>query len=96
MEQIAGEFFYTYSKYIIKCSENARHSLLIHSTFLVSNIYVTPITDLRHSFSMPASPSVAHQDSYQQGNMRMKLEYSELWKSFHDIGTEMVITKSGR
>ncbi|TSL04250.1 T-box-containing protein TBX6L [Bagarius yarrelli] len=28
--------------------------------------------------------------------MRMKLEYSELWKSFHDIGTEMVITKSGR
>ncbi|XP_046723962.1 T-box-containing protein TBX6L-like isoform X2 [Silurus meridionalis] len=35
-------------------------------------------------------------ESYQQGNMRMKLEYSELWKSFHDIGTEMVITKSGR
>ncbi|XP_058270969.1 T-box-containing protein TBX6L-like [Hemibagrus wyckioides] len=55
------------------------------------------IPDLRHSSTMSASPSVAHPgESYQQGNMRMKLEYSELWKSFHDIGTEMVITKSGR
>ncbi|KAL7854141.1 hypothetical protein AOLI_G00209850 [Acnodon oligacanthus] len=35
-------------------------------------------------------------DPYQHGNIRMNLEYSELWKSFHEIGTEMVITKSGR
>ncbi|XP_047661698.1 T-box-containing protein TBX6L-like isoform X2 [Tachysurus fulvidraco] len=55
------------------------------------------IADLRHSSTVSALPSMAHPaDSYQQGNMRMKLEYSELWKSFHDIGTEMVITKSGR
>ncbi|KAI5096504.1 T-box-containing protein TBX6L, partial [Silurus meridionalis] len=55
------------------------------------------ITDLRHSSTMSGSPIAPHPaESYQQGNMRMKLEYSELWKSFHDIGTEMVITKSGR
>ncbi|KAF4077532.1 hypothetical protein AMELA_G00209120 [Ameiurus melas] len=54
------------------------------------------IADLRHSSTVSASPSTHPTESYQQGNMRMKLEYSELWKSFHDIGTEMVITKSGR
>lgn len=67
------------------------------SAILVHNIYITPITDLRHSSRVSASPSMAHlAESYQQGNIRMKLEYSVLWKSFHDIGTEMVITKSGR
>lgn len=67
------------------------------SDILTYNIDIIPITDLRHSSTMSALPSMAHPaDSYQQGNMRMKLEYSELWKSFHDIGTEMVITKSGR
>lgn len=65
--------------------------------YLAYNIGIIHNTDLRHSSTMSASPSVAHPgESYQQGNMRMKLEYSELWKSFHDIGTEMVITKSGR
>jgi len=31
-----------------------------------------------------------------QGSIRMTLEDPELWKSFHDIGTEMIITKPGR
>ncbi|XP_022074820.2 T-box-containing protein TBX6L-like [Acanthochromis polyacanthus] len=43
---------------------------------------------------MPRSPSAAH--SYQQGCTRMTLENSDLWKSFHGIGTEMIITKHGR
>nr|AAI69776.1 Tbx6 protein [Xenopus laevis]BAC20262.1 Tbx6 [Xenopus laevis] len=30
------------------------------------------------------------------GNVKMKLENKELWKQFHSIGTEMIITKSGR
>ncbi|XP_062340804.1 T-box-containing protein TBX6L-like [Osmerus eperlanus] len=35
-------------------------------------------------------------DGYQPGNIRMNLENSDLWKSFHDVGTEMIITKHGR
>ncbi|CAH2308045.1 T-box transcription factor TBX6 [Pelobates cultripes] len=30
------------------------------------------------------------------GNVKMTLENKELWKQFHAIGTEMIITKSGR
>ncbi|KAI4893196.1 hypothetical protein NFI96_018511, partial [Prochilodus magdalenae] len=53
--------------------------------------------DLKHSSTMNPSPPMARAaDPYQHGNIRMNLEYSELWKSFHEIGTEMVITKSGR
>uniref|UniRef100_A0A3B3VXB8 T-box-containing protein TBX6L-like n=1 Tax=Poecilia latipinna TaxID=48699 RepID=A0A3B3VXB8_9TELE len=43
---------------------------------------------------MPLSSSAAN--SYQQGCIRMTLEDSELWKSFHTVGTEMIITKHGR
>ncbi|KAJ3604728.1 hypothetical protein NHX12_029467 [Muraenolepis orangiensis] len=32
----------------------------------------------------------------QQGSIRMTLEEPELWKTFHEIGTEMIITKPGR
>ncbi|XP_076019768.1 T-box-containing protein TBX6L-like [Genypterus blacodes] len=35
-------------------------------------------------------------DSYQQGSIRMNLVNSDLWKSFHSVGTEMIITKHGR
>nr|XP_057911210.1 T-box-containing protein TBX6L-like [Doryrhamphus excisus]XP_057911217.1 T-box-containing protein TBX6L-like [Doryrhamphus excisus] len=35
-------------------------------------------------------------DSIQQGSIRMTLENAHLWKSFHNIGTEMIITKHGR
>lgn len=35
-------------------------------------------------------------DAYLQGNIRMTLEDPELWKTFHEIGTEMIITKPGR
>ncbi|XP_068609330.1 T-box-containing protein TBX6L-like [Brachionichthys hirsutus] len=34
--------------------------------------------------------------SYQQSCIRMTLENSDLWKSFHSSGTEMIITKHGR
>ncbi|TNN56496.1 T-box protein VegT [Liparis tanakae] len=44
--------------------------------------------------SMPPSPPAA--DAYQQGSIRMTLENADLWKSFHNIGTEMIITKHGR
>ncbi|KAM9841696.1 T-box-containing protein TBX6L-like [Aulostomus maculatus] len=43
---------------------------------------------------MPRLPPAA--DSYQQGSIKMTLENSDLWKSFHGIGTEMIITKHGR
>ncbi|KAK9532736.1 hypothetical protein VZT92_010108 [Zoarces viviparus] len=43
---------------------------------------------------MPRPPPAAA--SYQQGCIKMTLENADLWKSFHDIGTEMIITKHGR
>ncbi|KAM9735189.1 T-box-containing protein TBX6L-like [Menidia menidia] len=52
------------------------------------------ISESKLNLSMPLSQSVAH--SYQQGSIRMTLENAELWKSFHRIGTEMIITKHGR
>ncbi|XP_062269294.1 T-box-containing protein TBX6L-like [Platichthys flesus] len=44
--------------------------------------------------SVPRSPPAS--DSYQQGSIRMVLENADLWKSFDQIGTEMIITKHGR
>ncbi|KAM9810703.1 LOW QUALITY PROTEIN: T-box transcription factor 16 [Neosynchiropus ocellatus] len=44
----------------------------------------------------PAAPMAAGPDAYLQGNIRMTLEDPELWKTFHEIGTEMIITKPGR
>ncbi|NP_571133.1 T-box transcription factor 16 [Danio rerio] len=55
------------------------------------------IRDLKHNFSLPPPPSMPGAgDSYHQGNIRMTLEDPELWRSFHEIGTEMIITKPGR
>ncbi|XP_034403035.1 T-box-containing protein TBX6L-like [Cyclopterus lumpus] len=51
-------------------------------------------SDSKSHLSMPQSPPAA--DSYQQGSVRMTLENADLWKSFHNIGTEMIITKHGR
>ncbi|KAG8010805.1 T-box-containing protein TBX6L, partial [Nibea albiflora] len=51
-------------------------------------------TDPKSNLSMPRPTPVA--DSYQQGCIRMTLENADLWKSFHSIGTEMIITKHGR
>nr|XP_019937443.1 PREDICTED: T-box-containing protein TBX6L-like isoform X2 [Paralichthys olivaceus] len=51
-------------------------------------------SDCKSNMSVPRSPPAA--DSYQQGCIRMTLENADLWKSFHNIGTEMIITKHGR
>ncbi|CAL1616311.1 unnamed protein product [Knipowitschia caucasica] len=56
-----------------------------------------PIRDLKPNFSGPPPSSMAAApDGYLQGNIRMTLKDAELWKSFHEIGTEMIITKPGR
>ncbi|XP_028313748.1 T-box transcription factor 16 [Gouania willdenowi] len=52
------------------------------------------IRDLKANYSSP--PSSSGPDPYLQSNIRMTLEDPELWKTFHDIGTEMIITKLGR
>uniref|UniRef100_A0A3Q3KV07 T-box transcription factor 16 n=1 Tax=Mastacembelus armatus TaxID=205130 RepID=A0A3Q3KV07_9TELE len=55
------------------------------------------IRDLKPNFSGPPPASMAAgPDAYLQGNIRMTLEDTELWKTFHEIGTEMIITKPGR
>ncbi|EAW98589.1 T-box transcription factor 22 [Homo sapiens] len=35
-------------------------------------------------------------ESLEEKDIQMELQGSELWKRFHDIGTEMIITKAGR
>lgn len=50
--------------------------------------------DLKSNLGMPRPSAAA--DSYQPGYTRMTLENADLWKSFHNIGTEMIITKHGR
>ncbi|XP_061585811.1 T-box transcription factor 16 [Cololabis saira] len=55
------------------------------------------IRDLKANFSGPPPTSMAaNPDAYLQGNIRMTLDDNELWRSFHGIGTEMIITKPGR
>uniref|UniRef100_A0A3B4VH07 T-box domain-containing protein n=1 Tax=Seriola dumerili TaxID=41447 RepID=A0A3B4VH07_SERDU len=61
---------------------------------LFTCLFVFVSTDSKSNLSMPRSPPAA--DSYQQGCIRMTLENASLWKSFHSIGTEMIITKHGR
>nr|XP_015221546.1 PREDICTED: T-box-containing protein TBX6L-like isoform X2 [Lepisosteus oculatus] len=55
-----------------------------------------PARDLKPNFSIPVPSTAAGSDSYLQSNVRMSLEDSDLWKSFHELGTEMIITKPGR
>ncbi|XP_076026843.1 T-box transcription factor 16 [Genypterus blacodes] len=61
------------------------------------------IRDLKPNYSGPPPSSMAPMapmapgpDAYLQGNLRMTLEDPDLWKTFHEIGTEMIITKPGR
>lgn len=55
------------------------------------------LLDLKPNFSGPPPSSMsAGPDAYLQGNIRMTLEDPDLWKTFHGIGTEMIITKPGR
>ncbi|RVE68551.1 hypothetical protein OJAV_G00092740 [Oryzias javanicus] len=55
------------------------------------------IRDLKSNFSgPPPTPISGSPDAYLQGNIRMTLEDPNLWRTFHEIGTEMIITKPGR
>ncbi|KAM4745222.1 LOW QUALITY PROTEIN: T-box transcription factor 16 [Anableps anableps] len=55
------------------------------------------IRELKSNFSGPPPASMAAgPDTYLQSSIRMTLEDLELWKTFHEIGTEMIITKPGR
>ncbi|KPP60189.1 T-box-containing protein TBX6L-like [Scleropages formosus] len=57
----------------------------------------TTPSDLQPTFNMPSSSSVTgNPESYPLSNVSITLENMELWKCFHDIGTEMIITKPGR
>lgn len=70
---------------------------LILSLFTEACGYDDSLLDLKPNFSGPPPSSMAAgPDAYLQGNIRMTLEDPELWKSFHEIGTEMIITKPGR
>lgn len=58
---------------------------------------ISELLDTKPNFSGPVQPPLTGvPDAYLQGNIRMTLEDSQLWKSFSEIGTEMIITKPGR
>ncbi|OCT66019.1 hypothetical protein XELAEV_18042273mg [Xenopus laevis] len=42
------------------------------------------------------SPDTEPQYDHEQEPVQVELQGSELWRRFHDIGTEMIITKAGR
>ncbi|XP_041084684.1 T-box-containing protein TBX6L-like [Polyodon spathula] len=56
-----------------------------------------PSRDIKANFGIPPPSTAAPgSDLFPQSSVRMTLEDSDLWKSFHEIGTEMIITKPGR
>lgn len=46
--------------------------------------------------AVPASRSEEGREAWAEKEVQVALQGSELWKRFHDIGTEMIITKAGR
>ncbi|KAM4634114.1 T-box-containing protein TBX6L-like [Polymixia lowei] len=52
------------------------------------------ITESKSYLNMLQSTPAA--EPYQQGRITLTLENADLWKAFHHIGTEMIITKHGR
>ena len=60
-----------------------------------------PMTGQLQGYGQMPSIPVAYSASLPHGQLRtntvqVELENKELWKRFHDIGTEMIITKTGR
>lgn len=45
---------------------------------------------------LPVHPPRALPARYSLPGVEVKLQNSDLWSEFHKIGTEMIITKSGR
>lgn len=41
-------------------------------------------------------PTDSERDPESEREVRMELQGSDLWNRFHEIGTEMIITKAGR
>uniref|UniRef100_H3AYB4 T-box transcription factor 16 n=1 Tax=Latimeria chalumnae TaxID=7897 RepID=H3AYB4_LATCH len=52
-----------------------------------------PFADVKPHFDVNSS---SRSDPHPPGSVRVTLEDQDLWKKFHQIGTEMIITKSGR
>ena len=47
--------------------------------------------------SNPSSPDIDSRDSSEsRENVRVLLDDSELWRSFHQLTNEMIVTKNGR
>uniref|UniRef100_A0A8C7YBD7 T-box domain-containing protein n=1 Tax=Oryzias sinensis TaxID=183150 RepID=A0A8C7YBD7_9TELE len=64
------------------------------NAFMLNGLVKAFYADLLNA-SMPLLSQPAAQ-AYLQGSVKVTLENADLWKSFHDIGTEMIITKHGR
>lgn len=94
-------FFIIYFLIVSNFSFHFSVNVIMHSVQNLSQIMAIMILfhflDLKPNFSGPPPSSMAAgPDAYLQGNIRITLEDPELWKTFHEIGTEMIITKPGR
>ncbi|KAK2831414.1 hypothetical protein Q7C36_016500 [Tachysurus vachellii] len=54
--------------------------------------------DSHSHLGLPVAPSIHHNNEVDQNieNIKVVLHERELWKRFHEAGTEMIITKAGR
>ena len=46
--------------------------------------------------STPGSSAATRTDQRPDKNIKVTLDNRDLWRKFHTLGTEMIITKSGR
>ncbi len=44
----------------------------------------------------PGTPASTGSGSKELANIQCRLETKDLWDKFHELGTEMIITKTGR
>lgn len=55
-----------------------------------------PQRSLRFLFPAEKRPKAGAESREVGDEVQVELQGSELWKRFHEIGTEMIITKAGR
>ena len=53
-------------------------------------------SEMTRQLHQSPAPTLDNCDNDVSEDPQVNLESQELWQQFHDIGTEMVITKSGR
>ena len=68
-----------------------------HNTFRHFGLTsISPFLVEQPKYCVATDTAVTSSDSFDLNNVECRLEAKQLWDKFHDLGTEMIITKSGR